>query len=228
MGVLVWLALLFAAGIGIWLLADYFPGQLSSDDNQIHMVRLLSILALVSSGVLFARRINFSEVVRNIAIWVGAAAVLVLAYTYQDELTSVAMRVGGELMPSEPMVTATGEVTLRMGDNGHFHAMGRANGTRLNFMIDTGATGIVLSPGDARLLGLDPARLRYTRIFQTANGMGRGAPYRLDTLSIGPIEFHDVAISINEAEMSSSLLGMSFLNRLSSFEIRGRGLILRR
>jgi aspartyl protease family protein len=227
-GVLVWLALLFAAGIGIWLLAGNFPGQLASEDSQIHMVRLLSILALVTSGVLFARRIKFSEVVRNIAIWTGAAAVLVLAYSYQDEIKSVGARVGGELMPGEPMVAAGGEVTLRRGNDGHFYAMGRANGTRINFMIDTGATGIVLSPADARLLGLDPARLRYTRSFQTANGRGRGAPHRLDSLSIGPIEFRDVAVSINQAEMGTSLLGMSFLNRLSSFEIRGRGLIMRR
>ena len=228
MGVLVWLALLFATGIGFWLLAGYFPGRLASDDNQIQMVRLLSILALVSSGVLFARRVKFSEMVRNIAVWTGAAAVLVLAYTYQDEIKSVGARVGGELMPGEAMVTAAGEVTLRRGDDGHFYALARANGTRINFMIDTGASGIVLSPADARRLGLDPARLRYTRIFQTANGRGRGAPRRLDSLSIGPIEFRDVAISINQVEMGTSLLGMSFLNRLSSFEIRGRSLVLGR
>jgi aspartyl protease family protein len=227
-GVLFWLLQLFAAGIGIWLLADYFPGQLSSDGDQVHLVRLLSILALVSSGLLFARRISMGDVVRNIAIWTGVAAILVLAYTYQDELGDVGARVGTELFPSEPVVSPEGVLNLTQGPNGHFYAAGRANGTRVRFMIDTGASVVVLSPLDAQRIGIDLSALQYTRLYHTANGLGRGAPYRLDTLAIGPIEFRDVVVSINEAEMNASLLGMSFFNRLSSFEIRGRRLILRR
>ncbi len=227
-GVLLWLLLLLAVGIGIWLLAGYFPGQLSSGEGRIDLVRLLSILALVSSGLLFARRINFGEVVRNIAIWTGAAAILVLIYTYQDELGSVGARVGAELFPSQPAVTPEGVVNLTQGPGGHFYAMGSANGARVRFMIDTGASDIVLSPADARRIGIDLASLRYTRRYQTANGPGRGAPHRLDVLSIGPIEFQDVAVSINQAEMNVSLLGMSFLDRLTKFEIRGRNLTLRR
>ncbi|MBT3978500.1 MAG: TIGR02281 family clan AA aspartic protease [Rhodospirillaceae bacterium] len=105
--------------------------------------------------------------------------------------------------------------------------MGSANGARVRFMIDTGASDIVLSPADARAIGIDPATLRYTRVYQTANGLGRGASYRLETLAIGPIEFRDVAVSINQAEMNVSLLGMAFLDRLSTFEISGRRMTLR-
>ncbi|MBT3533010.1 MAG: TIGR02281 family clan AA aspartic protease [Rhodospirillaceae bacterium] len=227
-GVVLWLALMAAVGIGIWLLADRFPGRLSSDDGQVDLVRLLSILALISSGLLFARRINFSEMARNIALWTGAAAVLVLIYTYQEELLLMAGRVQTELLPGEPVDGADGTVSLTQGRGGHFFATGKANGTSLQFMIDTGATDIVLSPADARRIGIDPASLRYTRIYQTANGTGRGAPYRLATLSIGPIQYRDVRVSINEAEMNNSLLGMSFLRRLSAFEIHGRKLILRK
>jgi aspartyl protease family protein len=226
--VLLWLLLLFAVGIGIWLLAGYFPGQLSSGEGRIDLVRLLSILALISSGLLFARRINFGEVVRNIAIWTGAAAILVLGYTYQDELASLGARVGTELFPSQPVVTPQGVVELTQGPGGHFYAMASANGARIRFMIDTGASDIVLSPADARRIGIDMASLRYSRSYRTANGLGRGAPYRLDALAIGPIEFQDVAVSINQAEMNQSLLGMSFLDRLSTFEIRGRRMTLRK
>jgi aspartyl protease family protein len=226
-GLLLWLFLVASVGVGIWLLAGYFPGQLSSGEDRIDLVRLLSILALISSGLLFARRIDFGEVIRNIAAWTGAAAILVLVYTYQAELGKVAARVGAELFPSQPVVVAAGVVNLTQGPDGHFSAMGSANGARVRFMIDTGASDIVLSPADARAIGIDPATLRYTRVYQTANGLGRGASYRLETLAIGPIEFRDVAVSINQAEMNVSLLGMAFLDRLSTFEISGRRMTLR-
>jgi len=226
-GVLAWLAALFAAGAAIWFLADYFPGGLSSDGDRIDLVRLLTILALISSGLVATRRIRLGEAVRNVAIWTGAAALLVLIYTYQEDIGAIGRRVAGELFPSEPVVGQDGVLTLTQGPNGHFYATGTTNGARIRFMIDTGASDIVLAPADARRIGIDLATLRYTRLYQTANGQGRGAPYILDTLTIGPIQVSDVRVSINEAEMSASLLGMSFLGRLKSFEIRGRKLILR-
>ena len=226
-GVLLWLALLCTAGLAVWWLSGHFSGRLSSDDDKIDLVRLVTILALVSSGLLVARRINLGEIVRNIAIWTGAAAVLVLIYTYQDELSAVGARVGAELFPSDPTVDQDGVLSLTQGSDGHFYAMGQAHGARIRFMIDTGASDIVLTPSDAKRLGVDLGALHYTKIYQTANGRGRGAPYVLDTLSIGPIQFNKVAVSVNEAEMSASLLGMSFLDRLGSFEIHGRKLILR-
>ncbi len=227
LGVVLWLVFAFALAIGIWLLADLFPGRLSSQESGADLVRLIALLALVSSGLLFARRINLGEAARNLAIWIGAAAILVLIYTYQDELLSIGKRISGELLPSEPVTTQAGEVTLTQGRGGHFHATGLANGIRVAFLVDTGATDVVLSPADARRIGIDLATLQYTRFYRTANGQGRGAPYRLDRLSIGGIEFRDFGVSINEAEMSASLLGMTFLNRLNSFEVQGRKMILR-
>jgi aspartyl protease family protein len=226
-GVYIWLIVLVIFGVGLWFLFDLFPGSLSSESDMVHLVRSISILALISSGLLFKRRINFGEGFRNIAIWIGIAAILVLAYSYQDMFKSVASRIAAELLPGRPVVVSEGIVSLTRGDDGHFHVTGTANGIRLEFLIDTGATGISLSPDDAERLGVDLSTLRYTQIFQTANGMGRGAPWQLDRLAIGLIEFQNVAVSINEAEMSTSLLGMSFLNRLGSFEIKGRKLTLR-
>lgn len=227
-GVLLWLLLLFAVGFAIWLLAGYFPGQLSSGEDQVDLIRLLTVLALISSGLLVARRIRLGEVVRNIAVWTGAAAFLVLAYTYQDDIASLGARVGAELFPSQPVTQPDGELSLTRVSDGHFYAMASVNGARVRFMIDTGASEIVLTPSDAERIGIDLSSLRYTRHYQTANGMGRGAPYVVDRLAIGPIEFRNVAVSVNETEMSASLLGMSFLNRLASFEIHGRKMILRR
>ena len=100
------------------------------------------------------------------------------------------------------------------------------DGTALRFLVDTGATDVVLSPADAQRLGFDLSSLSFTQLYNTANGTVRGAPVRLRNVSLGPIQLRDVRASINEAPMRSSLLGMSFLGRLSSFEIRGDSLTL--
>jgi aspartyl protease family protein len=119
------------------------------------------------------------------------------------------------------------ELALSESADGHFYVMGEANGTRIRFLIDTGASDIVLSPSDAARLGIDVTALDFSRAYQTANGLGQGASYRLDNLAIGPIALMDVPVSINRSEMSSSLLGMSFLKQMASFEIRDRHLYLR-
>jgi len=228
-GLVLWVGLLVAVGIGIWLLSALFPGQISSGEYaRLDIVRLVAILAFVSSGLIFARQIKFGEVVRNISIWTGLAAIILVGYTFRTELEAVYYRVGGELVPSHAIATDDDGLVITASADGHFYVDGRANGQRVRFMIDTGASSIVLSPQDASRIGIDLGELPFVQRFQTANGIGYGAPYRLDRLSIGSFQFADTAVSINGADMGTSLLGMAFLERLESFEIRGGKLYLRR
>lgn len=227
-GLFVWLGLLIAASVALWLLAEAFPGSLSDGSDQIYLVRALLILALISSGMVFSRKIDFGRMGRDIAAWLALGFVVVLGYSYQAELKAVGARMMAELAPSRPVALSQDALSLTRGEDGHFQVIGWADNTRIRFLIDTGATNISLSPADAKRIGVDFSALRYTTRYQTANGVAYGAPYRLKILSIGPIEFRDVAVSISQTERDESLLGMSFLNRLSSFEITGRKLIMRR
>ncbi len=222
-----WLILALAFGLGIWLLMKYFPGGLDSEGEWMELTRLVAILALVSSALLFTRKIKVGDAVRNISIWLGLAALLVLGYAYQDEFRNIGRRIGGELAPGYGQTAGNRSLMITKSADGHFNVVGSANGMRLSFLIDTGATSIILSPADASRIGIDLSTLRYTTITQTANGLGRSAPYRLEELSVGPLTFRDVRVSINQADMSGSILGMSFLDRLNSYEVRGRQLILR-
>jgi aspartyl protease family protein len=228
-GWILWIVLLVAVGIGIWLISTLLPGRISSDrDSQIEIVRLVALLALVSSGLIFARQIKLGEVVRNISIWVGVAAIVLVGYSFRTELEQVYTRVSGELVPSQAVALSDDELVITASDDGHFYINGRANGERIRFMVDTGASGVTLSPQDAARIGVDMGALRFTQRFQTANGVGLGAPYRLDSMLLGSFAFADMPVSINEAEMSTSLLGMSALERLTSFEFRDGKLYLRR
>lgn len=224
---IVWLGLLAALGLLIWRLSVLFPGQVTSDLDQAYVIQAIVLVALLSAGIVFARRVNVRETLRNIAIWLAIAAVLIVGLSFRDEIETVTLRVRSELMPGYALESGEHELVLTESSGGNFFIFGEANGVRIRFLIDTGASDTVLSPSDATNIGIDVRELDFSRVYQTANGMGRGAPYTLDSLSVGPIAISPMPVSVNEAEMNSSLLGMTFLRRLRSFEIQGRRLILR-
>jgi aspartyl protease family protein len=226
-GLVLWLIIVIGMGLAVWKLSELFPGQVNSDYSKAQLISMMVILAMVSSSVLFIRRTQIKEVVRNIAIWLALAVVLIVGLSYRTELESVALRIRSELVPGYASTTEPGVLVLNESSDGHFYAISEANGVRVRFLIDTGATDTVLSPADAERLGIDVKALDYSKVYGTANGLGRGAPYTLSTLEVGPIALSNVPISINETEMGSSLLGMSFLKRLRSYEVQDRRLYLR-
>ena len=119
------------------------------------------------------------------------------------------------------------EMVIRAGPHGHFVVAAEVDGTPLTFLIDTGASDIVLSQADARRLGLEPRTLDYSRSYQTANGVVRAAPVRLRELRLGQLQLYDLDASVNEGPLPVSLLGMSFLGRLQGYEVMDGRLILR-
>ena len=228
LGLLLWVALLLAVGSGIWALFVSFPGRMSPREyDYLYVVGLVAMLAMVSSRLIFMHRINLGEVIRNISIWTGLAIVLLLGFTYRSELTGIYYRVIGELVPGQAIILEGNTIILSVSRDGHFYANGKANGKKLRFMIDTGASDVVLSPLDASRIGINVEKLQFTKTYQTANGIGLGAPYRLNSLAIGSLEYAKFAVSVNKSDMVTSLLGMSFLERLQSFEFRGSKLYLR-
>lgn len=226
--VFLWLGLFLIIGILIGTLLVLFPDHASSEDTYLEITRLVGIMALVSSGLIFARRIKFREAIRNALIWIGIVSVLLLGYTYRAELSGIMYRLGGELIPGLAVPSVPAELVITASVDGHFYVNGKANDKRIRFLVDTGASGIMLSPQAASRIGIDLKNLHFTQHYRTANGIGRGAPYRLKSISIGSFKFENMMVSINKSEMASSLLGMSFLERLQSFEFRGNKLYLRR
>jgi aspartyl protease family protein len=219
-GFWLWLALI-AAGVGFFVLLSLaFPTQLTAMDDA-EALRLIGLLALVSSSLVFARRLHVRTAIRNAAAWVGICAAIALGYSFRGEIESAFDRVRGELIPAYAVPRGDHALTLTASDDGAFNAMGSVDGTPVRFTIDTGASGVVLSPAVARRIGLDPETLTYSGHGETANGIGDWAPYTAASLTLGPIRLSNMPVAINRAPMSTSLLGMSFLRRLDGFEVRG-------
>ena len=226
LGLVLWLGVLAVAGLVIFFLNQNFPSG-DSPLGDPYLIQTLGFLALVSTSLLFVREINLKRTARNVLIWVAAGGVLIIGFSFQNELKNMWPRLRSNLMPDYPVETGSRELTLSGGEDGHFHVYGTVNGTQIRFLIDTGATDIVLSPSDARKLGIDLGRLKFDRPYGSANGIGHGAATEVADLSVGAIHFSNVAVSINGAEMGSSLLGMAFLKRLQSYSVSGNKLILR-
>jgi aspartyl protease family protein len=225
-GLILWLALLGAGAAAYVALRLLFPGQLSTMD-QADALRLLGLLALVSSGLVFARRIRLGEAARHAAIWVGIAALLLVGYSFRDEIVQAYARVRGELIPAYAVRTTARSMVITASDDGGFYVMGQVNGTAVKFVIDTGANGVLLSPADAARAGVDVGALNFASPAETANGVGYSAPLTLSALNVGDMKLANVPAAVNKTPMSSSLLGMAFLRRLDSFEVRGDQLTLK-
>jgi aspartyl protease family protein len=221
---LIWIGLVATLGGVVWLLMKLFPGQ--SRDDLAWLFRGVVLLAILSTGILTADQIRWGEKARHAAIWLGIAAVLVLGFSYRDELQGVGLRVRSEFASSYPVASGAHELVVTQGDDGGFHVMAQVNGRPVRFLIDTGATDTVLSPDDARRLGVDTATLKFDQVAETANGAGYGARFMVDELAVGRIRFTDVPVLINRAPMSASLLGLTFLQRLESFQVKGQKLYM--
>lgn len=122
-----------------------------------------------------------------------------------------------------------GIVALSADRGGHFEVSALINGKHVNLMADTGASLVALSYAEAKRLGLNPEKLPFNGISMTANGQAKIKITKLDTVKVGGILLRDVKVAIAEpGKLSTNLLGMSFIGRLSKFELKGRQLVLYR
>jgi aspartyl protease family protein len=213
-------------GVGLLALTQLFPGQLGAGHQWGYAAGSLATAAFVGSG-LFGRGISVGKMLRYAAIWGAVIAVLLLGYSYKDELKAMGGRVSSVVVPSAPVTDAAGEMVVTRDENGGFFVMGQVNGQPVRFAVDTGASEIVLSPADAERLGVDLKTAQFGGQSETANGFVRSAPFTAQSLAIGTIQLQQVPMAINETRMSTSLLGMTFFKRLQSFRIEGDKLYLK-
>lgn len=111
--------------------------------------------------------------------------------------------------------------------SGHFMVGAHVNGRAVTMLADTGASAVVLTEGDARRAGFNPGTLVYTVPVATANGTAHVAPVTIDRLEVEGIVMNDVAAFVARPEaLQHSLLGMSFIGRLSRFSMEAGRLVL--
>ncbi len=125
-------------------------------------------------------------------------------------------------------VVSGDRIELPRAPDGHYYLTAEVSGVPVRFVVDTGASQIVLSQEDAERIGIDTKSLAYLGRAYTANGEVRTAPVRLENLVVGSVRHENLRAVVNEGDMGQSLLGMDYLQRFASIEITGGRLILTR
>jgi aspartyl protease family protein len=225
---LLWILLAILTVVMIVLVAqqDGTIAGLSQSDLASLVVKIV-LIVFVGALVMTLFRERLSHAIESALIWVVIALLLAVGYTYRFELRDVADRVMAELVPGRAASRGRVVEIARVG-GGNFPVVAQVNGARIAMLLDTGASSIVLTQEAAKAAGLPLEVLSYTVNVDTANGRARAAPVTLDSVAVGNIVERQVpALIAQPGQLRTNLLGMSFLNRLESWEVRGDKLLLR-
>jgi aspartyl protease family protein len=226
---IVWLLI---AGVAISLAALIASNDQDAIANLLRhdigsLVLKVALLIFVGGLVLVMFRERLGKALEALAFWAVVALLLVVGYTYRFELRDVADRVIAELVPGYVASHGQNAEVVR-GQSGEFSLAAHINGVRIPMVVDTGASSVVLTQEAARAAGLPTEMLTYTVNVETANGRTHAAPVTLDRLTVGALTERGVpALVAQKGQLKSNLLGMSFLNRLESWEVRGDKLRMR-
>jgi len=123
--------------------------------------------------------------------------------------------------------TARRKATIRNRPDGHYWTRALVNKkSSVEFMIDTGASVVALTYKDAQKMGLNPDDLDYRWEIRTAGGKTMGASVMIDSIQISQVKIENVEAMVLRTDLEQSLLGMSFLRELYSYEFRGDRMII--
>jgi aspartyl protease family protein len=203
-------------------------------DDFMRLSAPLSILIFLMAGTARLTAGRAAEAIKALGSWMAIGLFLVALYAYRSELGEVRDRVVQELQPGSVQTVSPGigghgaVVKIRKTGDGHFIARTQVNGRSVRMIVDTGASTVVLRPDDARRAGISLGSLDYNIPVETANGRAFAARIKLDRVSVGGLTLEKVeALVTKPGALQQSLLGMSFLSRLRSYEFSGNQLLLR-
>ena len=211
------------------VLARTGPGTVGplSTDQFGSLIYKIALLVFLGGAVLTMFRERFMQAITAAMLWVVIGLTLVVVYSYRFELHNVADHVLVALVPGY-VVSHGRNVEIGRNSAGDFAIAAQINGARVAMVLDTGASSVVLTRDDAKKAGLPLEVLNYTVNIDTANGRTKAAPVTLDRIAIGDLVERSVdALVAQPGQLKTSLLGMSFLNRLQSFEVSGDRVVLK-
>ncbi|UWR04462.1 TIGR02281 family clan AA aspartic protease [Ruegeria conchae] len=185
----------------------------------------LTYLVLLGAALLMwfftQNRQSLGKTMQQVAAWVFIFIGVIAVVGLWDDIRST-------VSPTPQLTVTDQRIEVPRSYDGHYYLPMLVNGKAVTFLVDTGASNIVISPKDAERIGIDTDQLNYLGRASTANGIVRTAPIRLDNLSLGPITDRNIPASVNEGDLDQSLLGMEYLHRFSNIQFADGRLILSR
>ena len=190
-------------------------------DDQAYAFYLVLLLIAIAGSFFYTKRGSLSQTVQQALIWVLIFVGVITAYGFKDVFKS-------QIFPSSAVQVDAQSVSFTRARDGHFYAMLNIDGRDVEFVIDTGASAIVLSKEDAEHIGIDTDNLNYFGRADTANGTVSTAFVDLGIVKLGSFTDYDLPAAVNGGELFGSLLGMDYINLFSEVKISGNRLTLTR
>ncbi|MGL4235235.1 retropepsin-like aspartic protease family protein [Tabrizicola sp.] len=188
------------------------------DGDTLARVAYLAIILVALGGwVLVEFRQRMGQALRMALAWGLIFLGMMAGYGLWTDIRQ-------DIMPVQ--IQAGGAIEVPRAEDGHYYLTLRINETDVPFMVDTGASGLVLSLDDASALGIDPESLMFTGEASTANGIVRTAQVTLPVIELGPFRNEGFRAYVTEGEMDGSLLGMDYLDQFH-MEFVGNRMVLR-
>ena len=224
-----WFMFILLAGallLLVWRHEDGTVAGFDSDDFASLAIRAMLAVVIGASVVMMFRDKIFAAL-QAAMIWIVVALLLAVGYAYRHDLRDIGERVMAELLPGRA-ASRGNAVEVARARSGEFQVTTHVNDARVAMILDSGASTVVLTQEAAKAAGLPIEVLNYDVTVETANGRTRAASVTLDRLAVGSITERRVpALIAQPGQLRTNLLGMSFLNRLQSWEVRGDRLVLR-
>ena len=191
-----------------------------SSDQTMQLIYLVLLGVAIAGSAIVAGRKNLGKMAQQAAIWTLIFIGVIAAYGLWGDISRDVTR--------RQAVISANMVEVPLGRDGHYYLTLEVNGVPVEFVVDTGASQVVLTQDDAARIGFNPATLDYSRNAFTANGVVRTAPVEIGAITLGNMTDRGVPAVVNEGEMAGSLLGMSYLGLYSRIEIADDRLVLTR
>ena len=185
------------------------------------VIYLVVLLVAVGSWVFVQNRQSIGKTLQMFAVWGFIFLGVIASYGLWEDIRQT-------VRPQQSVAVDAGRVEVPRAPDGHYYLTLEVNGAAVPFLVDTGASEVVLNARDAERAGIDTDTLAYLGRARTANGEGRTASVWIEEMSLGGITDTDVRVWVNQGELEQSLLGMGYLQRWSSIEIRNGALVLTR
>ncbi|QHQ34914.1 retropepsin-like aspartic protease family protein [Algicella marina] len=192
-------------------------------DQNMQLVYLVLLGVFVGSYFFFDAGARLGQNVKMAFVWFGIFGIVIIGFKLFEDAS-----IREATLRETPRVSSfvDREIELDRARDGHFYVTLDINGAPVRFVVDTGASLVVLNEDDARKTGLEPETLRYTGRARTANGQVSIAPITLKEVTLGGVTDTRVRAAVNGGRLDTSLLGMSYLNLFSKIEIAGNRMTL--
>lgn len=219
--------LIFAATVMGYLWAT--PAGTAQEAQTLNLVCAGLLIGALGIGIAARPRRGADQTIRQFVIWISVGAMTAQVYQSRDMIAPYVQET--MLLANASQSAESGidrqTVFIRMSRDGHFRTDALINNRRIHFLVDTGASRVVLTEADAHRLGFRGKDLDFRNKVSTANGITHVAQVSLRVVKIGSLVVSNVPASVVQGEgLSQSLLGMSYLSKLSGFSVNKNTLVL--